>query len=274
MSNEYLTKNKEKGAETKNWVLRLKETKPIKQASVKIRTKTYEYASKYEVQVGDIAIIGLQNQPKTQGEMGIVENTYNKLTINKDYAADLAFVFTDNPDKKMITACKKYLENKYDVDIVGGSNIFPVTYKVRRLIAAACIVAYPKLSTAEDIEMAKALIAKPQRMTDIPMADWYSIELYDGYANDSPAVGNGWLDAAAYSDMESSEEEKLEDEFNRRVFCDTIGIMLRGGFVNLLEAFLSANPPIDDFFDEVVSAVGKAYNDTAMDTLKAFNLSK
>ena len=270
MGNKYLTYNKDKDAASKDWVIRLKASRPVKQASVKIRTKTYAYASKYEVQPGDIAVVGLQNNPKSRGEMGVVENTNNRLTIGKASAADLAFVFTPNqPDKKMITACIKYIESG-DVDAIDSVNILPITFKVRKIIAASCIIAYPNLSSADDIEMAKAVIAKPQHMSDVPMADYYSIEFYDGYANASPTIGRRWLDGATYFDMKGEEKEQFEDEFNRRVFCDAIGLMLRGGFANLLEAFLSANPPIEEFIDEVINAAGKAYNDKTMEILKSY----
>lgn len=274
MSNEYKTINATPKAEEKNWCLTLKAAKPIKQAGIKIGNRTYQYASYYEIDKNDVAVIGAKNQPKTQGEMGIVESTLDKLEIKKNYAADLAFVFTDKADKKMIAACKKYIADDNDKPDADGTNLYPVTFKVRKLLAACCIVAYHQLANQDDIKEAIKYIDDVQSMSDIPAASYQSFEFYDYYGSESPEVGSGWLSADEYFEMAGDEEVKFDDEFNKRVFCDAVALMLRGGFVNLLEALLSVDPPIGSFYKDIVKSVGNAYNPTAMKVLKAYDPSK
>ncbi len=153
-------------AEKKNGCLVLKAAKPVKQAGVKIGDKTYQYASNYEIEKNDIAIVGVKNQPKTQGEMGIVESTLDKLEIKKIFAADLAFVFTDKVDKKMIAACKKYISDDNDKADADGTNLYPVTFKVRKLLAACCIVVFPQLASKDDLKNAKEYIDDKQITMD------------------------------------------------------------------------------------------------------------
>ncbi len=274
MGNEYMTINKTPGAEKKNWCLVLKAAKPVKQAGVKIGDKTYQYASNYEIDKNDVAVIGAKNQPKTQGEMGTVESTLDKLEIKKSYAADLAFVFTDKADKKMIAACKKYIADNNDKPDADGTNLFPITFTVRKLLAACCIVAYPQFASKDDIKEAKDFIHDVQGLDDCRSASQNSFELYDYYGTSSPAVSDEWLSPDDYYDMSKKEQKEIDDEFNRRVFCDTVAIMLRGGFVNLLEALLSVDPPIKEFYDELIDSVGEAYNATAMAVLKAYDPAK
>ena len=274
MGNEYMTINKTPGAEKKNWCLVLKAAKPVKQAGVKIGDKTYQYASNYEIDKNDVAVIGAKNQPKTQGEMGIVESTLDKLEIKKNYAADLAFVFTDKADKKMIAACKKYIANDNDKPDADGTNLYPVTFKVRKLLAACCIVAFPQLASKDDLKNAKEYIDDKQILDDIRSASYNSFELCDYYGDGSPGISDGWLSPDDYDDMSNAEQKEIDDEFNRRVFCDTVAIMLRGGFVNLLEALLSVDPPIGSFYKDIVKSIGNAYNPTAMKVLKAYDPSK
>ena len=50
--------------------------------------------------------------------------------------------------------------------------------------------------------------------------------------------------------------------------------MVRGGFVNLLEAFLSAEPPIRDFNDEMIGYLEKTGNTEALDVLKTYSLQR
>ena len=271
---EYQTVNTTKNPETKNWCLVLKAAKPIKQAGVKIGNRTYQYASYYDINKGDVAIVGFRKQPKTQGEMGVVESTLDKLAIRRDLAADLAFVFTDHADKRMITACKKYiLEDTENAD-ADDTDYYPVTYMARRMIAACCIVAFPQLSSPEDIQLAKEYIRGEHYMFDIPTASYNTFDFYDYYGKNSPSLG-GWLHPDDYYDkMDEQQQNKIDDKFNKRVFCDTVAIMLRGGFVNILEAFLSVDPPIGKYYKDIIKAVGDAYDPTAMDVLKAYDPSK
>ena len=271
---EYQTVNTTKNAEAKNWCLVLKAAKPIKQAGLKLGKNTYQYASNYEIQQGDVAVVGVKNQPKTQGEMGIVESTLDKLEIKKNYAADLAFVFTDKVDKKMISACKKYISDDNDKADADGTNLYPITFKIRKLLAACCIIAFSQLASKEDLEETKDYIDEYQLPFEVSAASYNSFELCDYYGEGSPGVGDGWLSPDEYYDMEDEEKKAFDVAFNKRVFCDTVAILLRGGFVNLLEALLSVDPDIDEFYDELINSAGKAYNPTAMEVLKAYDPAK
>ena len=268
---EYQTINTTENAASKSWCINLIPVKPEIQASVNIGGNKYQYASKFNVQKGDVAVIGIKNWPESQGEMGIVESTQDKVTLSRNHISELAFVFTDHADEQMIAACAKYISLPGDkVDRVEGSDTFATSFKVRKLLAAVCILAYPQLATPDDLKLAKNYIASKQTLDDIPYSSHNIFYFLDFYGAKSPKLGD---DGEIYGDelrsMDKTEKARVNGVFNRRVFCDAVAVMLRGGFVNLLEAFFSAKPPVKGFYNTLIKTPGNAFIPAAMDVLKA-----
>ena len=80
------------------------------------------------------------------------------------------------------------------------------------------------------------------------------------------------------TDLSREEYFKVIDKaniyVNKYIYMRAISIMVRCGFVNLLEAFLSAEPPIRDFNDEMIGYLEKTGNTEALDVLKTYSLQR
>ena len=53
---------------------------------------------------------------------------------------------------------------------------------------------------------------------------------------------------------------EINEYVNKYSYIGAISIMVRGGLVNILKAFLTANPPIKGFSRELLEAVGNNGN--------------
>ena len=75
-------------------------------------------------------------------------------------------------------------------------------------------------------------------------------------------------------DISEEEADKIMENasiyLNKYSYIGAISIMVRGGFVNLLNAFLSAKPPIDEFVGEIIEYLGNTGNDEALNILKKY----
>lgn len=68
--------------------------------------------------------------------------------------------------------------------------------------------------------------------------------------------------------------DKANVYINKYEYIGAVSIMVRGGFVNMLSAFLSAEPPISDFYDEMIGYLGNTGSAEALDILKNYNPQK
>ena len=46
--------------------------------------------------------------------------------------------------------------------------------------------------------------------------------------------------------------DALDEYFNKSIFTSAMTVMIQADLKNLMEAFLSANPPIDDYLDYMI----------------------
>ena len=161
----YLSVNTMSDAAEKDWSLTGIFKKSVQQATVQLESgKEYQYACRWPFKEGDVAIIGntlLQNytvieQSPNSGQFGLITYAEPKMTIKKSHAVELDYVFTESVSKKNITDCIKYLESplKFETLQYGkmSENYFPLSFYIRRLLAAASIIAHPKFAAAEDGE--------------------------------------------------------------------------------------------------------------------------
>ena len=299
----YLSVNTMSDAVEKDWSLTGIFKKSVQQATVQLESgKEYQYACRWPFKEGDVAIIGntlLQNytvieQSPNSGQFGLITYAEPKMTIKKSHAVELDYVFTESVSKKNITDCIKYLESplKFETLQYGkmSENYFPLSFYIRRLLAAASIIAHPKFAAAEDIEVAKNYIGEKQDLgemdlwvgppepaglnfTDTQIDTNYKSEQYLqelGIRSDYEMYDFMGLPAKEYDRIIRSANVFI----NKYAYIGTISVMVRGGFVNLLKAFISAEPPINDFYDEMIELIGETGNTEALSVLKSYKLQK
>ena len=299
----YLSVNTMSDAAAKDWSLTGIFKKSVQQATVQLESgKEYQYACRWPFKEGDVAIIGntlLQNytvieQSPNSGQFGLITYAEPKMTIKKSHAVELDYVFTESVSKKNITDCIKYLESplKFETLQYGkmSENYFPLSFYIRRLLAAASIIAHPKFAAAEDIEVAKNYIGEKQDLgemdlwvgppepaglnfTDTQIDTNYKSEQYLqelGIRSDYEMYDFMGLPAKEYDRIIRSANVFI----NKYAYIGTISVMVRGGFVNLLKAFISAEPPINDFYDEMIELIGETGNTEALSVLKSYKLQK
>ena len=283
----YQTVNTTPHPEGKAWCISPKFQKSAQQVAVEMNDgKSYNYACKFPVAEGDVVVIGKQLQKDnidsawgvaTTGSMGIASDIKPKLEIKRSHAAEIDFVFTQNVDKKLITACSKDLELDTDSGILKSWSssyikaIYPISLLIGKLISAASIIAFPEFASKDAIQTARDYICKPQFLDETiwsltTMYPWYPdvyfcdihIDVNGKNEEELNAVGVELTDGALPGDdREDTPSGVINQYVNKYVYMGAISIMARGGFVNLLGAFLSANPPISDFLDEIISAIGE-----------------
>lgn len=260
---------------TQSWCLSCKILKTMQQATVKFSDgKEYKYISKYPVQEGDIAIIGngyrSLSPMETTGKIGVVTEVLPKVEIKRDYAAELDFVFSKSPDKKMVKSCAEYIQKGSYIST--DTPIRPITCFIRKLLAAASIIANKELASDDAIEAAKECIkGKPELDVEkIETIEWgptapigvdfgqvffttdYSDmegllpERRSRKKNDDEVVTE--IDEMIDEDVfdETLNNPKLADCIVKYSFLGAISIMARGGFLNLLRSFIEEKPAFND----------------------------
>lgn len=284
----YSTINTMEDAADMDWSLTGSFTKAIQQATVQLNDgKSYQYATRWPINDGDVAIIGntlaknyeeIDQSPNT-GKMGIVTEVWPKMTIKKSQAVELDFVFTKEATKKDITSCIKYLEMPVDYENfqygIYNEYAIPVTFFVRKMLAAASVIAHADIAGESAVNMAKEYILKFQDVNEVidhadtgtPIAD-LQLCLNDMHINSPNALGWYYLPDGEF---ESEEDEADATEFvNKYAYMGAISIMVRGGFVNMLEAFLSAEPPIKEFYEEMIGYLGNTGNAKALEVISNY----
>lgn len=291
----YSSVNTISDAAEKDWSLTGIFKKSVQQATVQLESgKEYRYACRWPFAEGDVAIIGntlMQNssfieQSSNSGLFGIITYAEPKLTVKRSHAVELDYVFTGSPSKKNITDCAKYLESSQDFKTVQyekfTENYFPLSFYIRRLLAAASIIAHQNLAAADAVNAAKKYITTPQDFDDMEIltpGPWYpGLDFTDTQINtDGKSLEEleGYGIEAFYDTDDFGEAEvdgkALNSYLNKYALMGAISIMVRGGFVNLLNAFLSAEPPIKGFYDEMIGYLGDTGNADALEIINNYS---
>ena len=283
----YQTINTMSHPEEKAWCISPKFQKSPQQITVELNNgKSYKYACRFPVAEGDVVVIGKEFKKDfvstlwgsaTTGSMGIASDFKPKLEIKRTNAVEVEFVFTQNVDKKLITACTKDL----DMDANQGlmklwsttyvQAIYPISLLIGKLLSASSIIAFPEFASKDAIQKASDYICKPQIMEGAlwsltTLYDWHpdiylrDIHINVGEKNEEELgaididIENG---AILSKNRGETPNKKMNQYINKYAYMGAVSIMVRGGFKNLLSAFLSANPPIGDFLNELIEVLGK-----------------
>lgn len=264
--------------------------------------KTYEYACRYPAAENNAAIIGYTyvfgldtdaDESNNTGCFGIVTDCFPSMTIKKKYAVEVDYLFGADPDKKAISNCVEYL--KLDIDqkysfalqfYTGNGMIHPITFFTRTILAAASVISFPAFASEESLALAKEAILKERTVCEkMASLSWcggipenIGMDFSDTqvpYETEILLDGEDVTTIATMSDnledIVSSDE--VTEHVNKYAHLGAISIMLRGGFKNLMEAYLSVEPPIADYADEICSRLDGIGNQETFDLLKAY-LSK
>lgn len=284
----------------KNWCISAKLLSSVQQATVEFASgKSYNYASRYPVAEGDVAVIGKtlpdltgdRIEPSaTTGAIGIISEALPKLEIKRSHASELDFVFTTSVAKKQITDCAKYLDmDGNEKTLQYGKrtkSFYPLAFLIRKLLSAASIVAYPKFAGDANVQKAIAYIAQPQIITksmaalewavpytqaDICLDD-IQVDVAAKNTAELQAMGLSYLeDGALIGDDRGSDIPDVVNAYvNKYAYIGAVSIMARGGFANLLKAFLSANPPIASFYNEMLEDIGSNAIPEMLNILKEY----
>ena len=249
-----------------------------------------QYITRYPAAEGGLSVIGPRylgvnwgvDKGASTGCLGTITKVYPKVSIKRSHALETDFVFGTNPTKTDIKRCVKYI-NKGPDDYretlqmnTNVSKIRPITYYIRRIMAAASIIANPDLCSENDVELAKKVILEKKvidiQMTELPWGpnEEIGFEFSDIHIADTDAESffeefgksldteNRWIWSHGTLRTMSGilkqvvGSEAIAGHVEKYSHFGAISIMIRGGFKNLLEAYLSANPPIDDFLDEMI----------------------
>lgn len=260
--------------------------------------------TRFEAQADDVVIIGnsfvwqtgcCADPMETTGEMGIVSEVAAKVSVKRNHAAEIDFVFTQNITKKSIAAAAAYLKTEanpatlqYDKET---ENIYPLTYFIRKMLAAATILAFPGLAAAKDIASAKAYIHENHKFTDeiydmshsggyFPATIWLSDDHYNygkpvlsslEKGNKIDCLEDGKLESYKRNDGDPMvKNEDLDQYVADRVHIGAVSLMIRGGFANLLEAYLKEAPPIGSYIEELAAFASKLKSNKCRELLRQY----
>ena len=262
--------------------------------------KKFNYACRYPVKEGAVAIVGREfpydrvavTQTANTGAMGSVTEILPKLTIDKRHAVEIDYVFIPNPQKQDLEQCGVFLtsgsKDYLKTLLLGGDcqPVRPITYHIQKILTAASVLAHSDMVDKGMVELAKETISEektidPKMLTvlgdgdcrltidEIHIPDSDVEDFWDEIDEEAGDAIRLWDDDILLEGRSNIKEfaasEAVSDYVNKYSHLGAISIMVRGGFINLLEAYLSANPPIEEFLEtalELLKKIGntKAYN--------------
>ncbi len=289
----YETVYSEGNPENENWCLSCKFNK-VTEVTIRLNDgKQYQYLSRFPADVGDVAIIGNQfpamndyeyGPVATTGQFGTVSGKKDKVEMKKGHAAELDFVFHNTADKQLIKQCSAYLSlDDYFKTMQHEkhfSPIRPITYFIRAILAACSILANQSLADKAAIDKAQLTLHMLPALDENKVSElWYGmwgvgIDLDQVFvsgienAKDLPVIEDkaylrekamlGDLDTRGVKFIGNS---GIKEYIAKYTYIGAVSIMVRGGFVNLLKAFVQQNPPAKEYLVQVkdlICAVGNA----------------
>lgn len=280
----YKTKNALTDADRMDWCIAPTLGKPC-QISLKLNNgKKFDYACRYPVAEGAVAIVGREfpsenfrvHQVANTGAMGNVTEIFPKLTINKRHAVEIDYVFIQNPQQQELKQCAAFLASgskEYQQTVWMGGRcppVRPITYHIQKILAAASVLAHPETVDQSAVALARQIIAEPKvidpKMLDVSWDSQRSLTIdeihipdpdvedawdeIDEELGDVIYLWDDWIELDGRNNIKDfCLAEIMSDYVNKYSHLGAISIMIRGGFKNLMEAYLSAQPPIEDFIE-------------------------
>lgn len=299
----YNTINTLEPASGNDRIISVQSEKGWKLFTVKLNNgKTATYSCPWNAKKDDVVIIGNKyssgkgyEAAPTTGQMGIVTGSVSKSSGAKP-SAEIDFVFTAKKGQALLQCCEDYLDHDGDgYDLLYYQNsraIYPITFYIRQLLCAASVLAHLDECSEESVKKARSLITSKPRLGKKPM------NMTRDVSRGIPASLAGYASIDLRSiqiDLNAENEKEIEgvagcinahikrtdapggvdcDEIHEYVgkysCIGAISIMIRGGFTELLNAFLRENPPISSYTNELKAIVGGNGNDHARQVLSDY----
>lgn len=280
-------------AAEKKWFLNHKPARPVKEVNVRFTNgKSYRYLSRTECTPDDVFTIDYGGA--TSCCMGQVEEVGRIEHLKPFSAMNPLFVFSTDPGKREIKR-NVSADKTIDPEIIIADHNYWGCCMVDRYIAnildSITVLAFSKFVDDEAIAEARKyletkcflpaeLIRENQtRNLDIVFPGYYpgwledfkslnfwnkdfvKKNLFDAYERYN-CYKIGFFDYdRTIGDLYEKDPEFLE-AFNELVYRSALSILIRGGFVNLLEAALTAEMPIDAYYDKLIdyaNEIGSTY---------------
>lgn len=275
----------------------------VQQVALAPKGKKYQYACRYAVAEGAVAIVGYGfpasssvevEKSVNTGIMASVQEILSTLTIKKANAVEVDYIFNQGANKKAISQCQKFLsygEEDYGKTLQFDkmlSPIRPIHYAIQRILSAASILAFPAYASPEAMQAAQNAIFEDVKMSDKmnqiegPREFGVGVDLTDVQVCD-PDIEKVFSQIEEQCDWFSEGEmglwneafdkfaalESVNEFIRKYAHIGAVAIMVRGGFLNLLKAYLSANPPIAEFHAHLCELLAGATHTEAYDALIA-----
>jgi len=284
-----------------DWCYCMKAAKPMRTLDVHLNNgRTYQYLSKYIAEVNDLVVI---DDGATYSQMGIVQKCEEGSKISVTKSVRIRHVFTPKSDSTTIKSLVKELKNlaKVKAFLISHSaadarQLIPATVCIKRLLIAVSILAHPDKIESAILERCKKQIQIP---IDIPAAflgimlglsegegfkiaedsycgPAYDVEIetmldgepdnYHTYVQSYEVTVSDTYDIA-YT-FESCEKEVANLGIN--VYASVTALLIRGGFTNLMAAFLSVKPQIQDILPAMITLAEKLNSNFCLAQLKEY----
>lgn len=280
-------------AAEKKWFLNHKPARPVKEVNVRFTNgKSYRYLSKIECTPDDVLTIDYGGA--TSCCMGQVEKVGGIEHLKPLSAIRTLFVFSTDPGKREIkrnVSAYKAMDSRKLITDYNSYACCIVDRFIAKVLDSITVLAFPEFVDDEAIAEARKyletkcflpaeLIRENQtRNLDIVFPGYYpgwledfkslnfwnkdfvKKNLFDAYERYN-CYKIGFFDYdRTIGDLYEKDPEFLE-AFNELVYRSALSILIRGGFVNLLEAALTAEMPIDAYYDKLIdyaNEIGSTY---------------
>lgn len=280
-----------------SWGINLKNTKPIKEVSVPVsKSQEYSFATAYDITPLDVVIIGKNYSnsayAKSTGIMSTPSSELKTRTSSLSHLAEIDYAFTPSIKKAHITAASKFMVQEVNGEnmklILDRLDIYPITFMTKQMIAAITVLSFPKMATSTSLQKAKDIIREGiafdcfnydgVRYCNLSFDDLQTVNkdkelesFGDQFLGAHISNNSVFLDdiKSAYKDSQEDCDNALK-YFKAKVYIATLAVLIRGGFVNMLQAFLNECPPIYDFIDDVIQLAKKLKSKKCMSLLEEY----
>ena len=256
------------------WCLSLRKASPVLTVKVKLNNgRSYQYLSNFIVEEDSLVIIG---GGATEAQMGIVDSVIEGAKISSSKSVRLAYVFKSSCDKKDIKVLTKRM-NELD-NANSFIKDFPWEYfeegkLIQNYSSGEAEDIYPKQLFVEQILVATSLLAHSD-MLDTEIAALCREKLHELPCLPPELLKSQkftWLDEPLdYFDSDQYDEVSKADYMKiigKDAMLTAVCIFIRGGFYNLMEAFLSAIPPVNEDIDWLIDFANEISSTKCMQLL-------
>lgn len=256
------------------WCLSSRKATPALTVKVSLNNgRSYQYLSKFLVEKNSPVIIG---GGATEAQMGIADSIETGAQISASKSVRLAYAFKSSCDKNDIKVLAKRLDELDDANSYiskfkglyfeegkliqqyrdgGVEDIYPKQLFVEQILTATSLLAHRDMLSAEKADFCREKLHEPpclpQELLKCRKFTWL----------DEPL---DYFDSMKY---DKSTKVDYINIIGKDAVLTAASIFIRGGFSNLMEAFLSAKPPVDEDIDRLIDFANEISSTKCMQLL-------